>query len=154
MGEQRALNLERLDQVMPEVDRLLQGHETLGNWSLGQICRHLALSVQYSVDGFPRRAPWIMRRSLGPVVLGKVLKARRIRAGFKSPEYLQPNPGLDARAEAEALRAAIHLFNARPAQAGFAEHPFFGRMTKSQWTDFHGIHCAHHLSFARPTSAS
>ena len=42
---------------MPEVDRLLQGHRTVGNWSLGQICNHLAGSFIYSVEGFPAQGP-------------------------------------------------------------------------------------------------
>ena len=38
----RAIQFESLDEIMPEVDRLLEGHTTVGNWSLAQICRHLA----------------------------------------------------------------------------------------------------------------
>ena len=47
-ASRRALTFESLDRVMPDVDRLLEGHTTVGTWTLGQICNHLT------------------RRSLGP----------------------------------------------------------------------------------------
>ena len=31
-----------------------------------------------------------------------------------------------------------------------APHPFFGPLTRAEWTRLHCIHCAHHLSFALP----
>ena len=36
MTERRTLTFARLDDVMPEVDRLLAGYEAIGMWSLGQ----------------------------------------------------------------------------------------------------------------------
>ena len=39
----RTLRYESLDEVMPDVERLLEGHTTVGNWTLAQICRALAL---------------------------------------------------------------------------------------------------------------
>src|SRR3954453_19718798 len=112
MPGRRALTFASLDRVMPEVDRLLEGHTTVGNWSLGQVCNHLAGAFVASVEGFPGRAPWLVRKTLGR------LKGRQIRgtgtmpAGVQLPERFLPRPGLDARAEAEALRAALRLYSA------------------------------------------
>jgi hypothetical protein len=51
---------------MPDVQRLLAGHRTVGRWSLAQICNHLAASITWSVEGFPDRpAPWLVRVTLG-----------------------------------------------------------------------------------------
>ena len=52
MATRRSLEFASLDHVMPEVDRLLAGHTTTGNWSLGQICNHLNDSFRFSLDGF------------------------------------------------------------------------------------------------------
>ena len=42
------------DEVISDVDHLIAvGHRTLGNWSLGQICRHLAASIDVMLDGAP-----------------------------------------------------------------------------------------------------
>ena len=47
----RTLRFNSLDEVMPEVERLLKGHSTVGTWSLAQICRHLSTVMrQYMGD--------------------------------------------------------------------------------------------------------
>ncbi len=38
----RPLRFHSFDEIMPDVERLLAGHRTVGHWSLGQICHHLA----------------------------------------------------------------------------------------------------------------
>ena len=57
----RALDFETLDRVMPDVDRLMErGYRSVGNWTLGQVCNHLAKSLAASVDGYPDvEAPWL-----------------------------------------------------------------------------------------------
>lgn len=56
----RTLNFTSLDQVLPDVE----GHTTVGQWSLGQVCNHLALTGRLSMDGFPDKFPWLERRTL------------------------------------------------------------------------------------------
>lgn len=148
MAGRRELQLASFDKVMPEVAVLLDGHETVGNWSLAQILNHLAGAMRMSVDGIAFRAPWILRKTLAPFVLRNVFKTGRLRDGIKLPEAALPRPGLDARAEAEALCAALAYYAA--ATGPMADHPFFGRMSRADWDRLHLIHIAHHLSFARP----
>ena len=148
ISERRHLTFASLAEVMPEVDRLLKGHRTVGQWSLGQICNHLSSSIVRSVDGFPFQAPWIFRKTIGPLMLGRFLKQRKFPTGIKIPEDHRPRSGLDDRAEAEALRAAISLFGSH--SGPYAESPIAGSMTRATWEQFHAIHCAHHLSFALP----
>lgn len=150
MDGRRTLNFAGLDEVMPEVDRLLQGHRTLGNWSLGQIGNHLMGSFQSSVEGYPGSAPWLVRKLIGPVVKRRLFSTGRIAEGATLPAEYAPKPGLDARAEAEALRAAIRLFAAH--SGPMAPHPLFGRMTAEEWQRFHCIHAAHHLGFVVPVA--
>jgi hypothetical protein len=85
---------------------------------------------------------------LGPIVKRQLFKTGRMRTGVKLPERFLPKPGLDARAEAEALRAALRLFAAH--SGPLATHPFFGTLSRAEWDRLHCIHCAHHLSFAVP----
>jgi len=149
MPARRELSFHSLNDVMPDVDRLLEGHETVGNWSLGQICNHLANAVQLSVEGIPFRFPWIVRAVVAPWVKGPIFRTGKMREGVKLPAKALPKPGLDARAEAEALRAALNYY-ARVTEP-LANHPMFGAMSRAEWDRLHCIHCAHHLSFARPT---
>lgn len=148
MSQRRTIEFARLDDVMPEVDRLLAGHAMAGNWTLGQVCNHLADTYRMSVEGFGVQAPWLVRATLGRVIKKKVLGDGRMKAGIKVPEKFLPKSGLDDRAEAEALRATIAHYLAHPEPR--APHPFFGRMTGDEWDRLHLIHSAHHLSFAVP----
>jgi hypothetical protein len=146
----RVLVFARLDEVMPDVDRLLQGHTTVGRWTLGQICDHLAMAVNHSLDGSAIKAPWLARKLVAPIVLRRLLTSGTMPEGVKAPESVLPKSGLDDRAEAEALRAALKRF-AEPTSA-VVDHPFFGPLGRDRWDHLHRIHCAHHLSFARSAS--
>jgi hypothetical protein len=148
MDARRPLSFSSLAEVMPEVDRLLEGHTTVGRWSLGQICNHLTISLIGSVEGIPVKAPWLVRKTLGVVVKRRILATGQMRAGVRIPERFWPRPGLDARAEAEALRGALRLYSAHTGP--MADHPFLGPMSRDEWTRIHCIHHAHHLSFVRP----
>ena len=46
----RTLRYVSFDEVMPDVERLLAGHRTVGNWTLAQICRHLAGVLRRHID--------------------------------------------------------------------------------------------------------
>jgi len=144
----RELAFSSLDQVMPEVDRLLAGYSKVGNWSLGQMCNHLTSGITGSVEGFPLQAPWLLRKTLGRRIIRGILKEGKMREGVQIPEAIRPKPGLDDRAEAEALRAAIRLFAAH--HGPLAAHPLGPPLSRSEWERLHSIHCAHHLSFAIP----
>jgi Protein of unknown function (DUF1569) len=150
MDGRRTMSFSSLAEVMPEVDRLLAGHRTVGHWTLGQICNHLSGGIIGSVDGFPGRLPWIVRKTIGPLIVRSILKTGRMREGVKLPDPYRPKPGVDARAEAESLRAAIRFFGTHAGP--FADHPLSGPLTRENWERLHCIHCAHHLSFALPES--
>lgn len=150
MENRRTLRFGTLDDVMPEVDRLLNGgHRSIGNWSLGQICNHLSDAIRGSVEGgFPSMAPWPVRVTLGKVIKRRLLSTERMPEGVKLPEKYLPREGLDARAESEALRASISVLGQHTGP--MADHPFFGPTSLDDWRRFHAIHAAHHLGFILP----
>jgi hypothetical protein len=148
MEGRRTLVFANLGEVMPEVDRLLAGHRTAGTWSLGQICNHLSSTIVASVDGTTFQPSWAYRKTLGPMFLRRILRTGRFPEGATLPEPYLPRPGLDARAEAEALRATIRLFGTHTGP--MADHPFGGPLSRENWERFHAIHCAHHLGFVVP----
>jgi hypothetical protein len=144
----RPLTFTSFDEVLPDVDQLLRGHTTVGNWSLGQICSHLAQGFRFTMDGFPRevRAPWNIRKTVLPLLLRYILRTGRFPRGIWTPAKYRPAPGVDARVEAESLRAALQRFAAH--SGPLAEHPLDGTVSRVVWERFHRIHCAHHLGFA------
>jgi hypothetical protein len=144
----RPLSFSNLSEVMPDVDRALRGYDKVGNWSLGQVCNHISGALRFTVEGYPARAPWLVRVTIAPLVFRRVMKTGQMPENARVPDVFLPKPALDDRAEAEALRGAIQLYveHTEP----MALHPFFGKMTRSQWDRFHCIHAAHHLSFLLP----
>lgn len=146
MIERRRLDFKSLDPIMPEVDRLLAGHRTIGRWSLGAICDHLARSIRLSLDAPPADAP--------PSREQDVVRRLFFRSGsfpegrdLVHPDQV-PDPDVDPETAAESLRDAVARL---AAHAGpFAPHPALGPMTRDEWLLFHARHAAHHLSFALP----
>ena len=145
----RSLRFHSFDEIVPDVERLVDGHSTVGNWSLAQICRHLADVLRLTVD-LPAGAV-----STDPAQAGELADAKRrafesgqIPEGMAGPPSLIPPDGLDLIAEERGLREAIVHYAASPGPA--IDHPFFGPLTKEEWDQAHLIHCAHHLSFAVP----
>ena len=152
MSDRRTLQFATLDQVMPEVDRLLKGgYRTIGRWSLGQICNHLTDAIKGSVQGGFPMAPWVIRVTIAKVIKRRLLSTGRMPDGIKIPKGFEPREHLDDRAEAEALRAAISLLGRH--SGSMADHPFFGPTSLEEWRRFHAIHAAHHLGFAVPESS-
>lgn len=149
MPDRRELSFAKMDEIMPEVDRLIdRGYTTVGNWSLAQVCHHLSSSILWSMEGYPVAVPWIFRATLGKFFKKLILGSGKMRAGIKVPAAMIPKPDLDLRAEAESLRGAIQVYQSHPDQR--VPNPMFGKLTSDEGDRLHCIHAAHHLSFVLP----
>jgi hypothetical protein len=146
MAKRRDLEFTSLDEVMPEVERLLAGHVTVGAWSLGQICHHLATAIRLTLD-----APIRQRETTRDQDVARRLffRSGKFPDGMQAPiAALVPPADRDAHTEADGLRAELQRF--LKADGRLPAHPRLGPMTKDEWTQFHCMHCAHHLGFAVP----
>jgi hypothetical protein len=143
----RTLRYERFEEVMPDVERLLAGHRTVGNWSLDRICNHLAAVLRRHVD-LPATT------QVDPADCVAEGQERRAFETGVLPEGIGAPPGVVAesvggeREEAEELRAAIAYYRDSPGPA--ITHRILGPLTREEWDRFELIHLAHHLSFAVP----
>jgi len=145
----RTLRFYSLDEVMPEVGRLLEGHSTVGTWSLAQICWHLATVMRRVVD-LPASTPMDPSQWAPEERKREILESAMIPEGLPAPPEILPAASLDEREEAEALRAAVAHYKA--SSGPVIPHRIFGPLTKAEWDRLQCIHCAHHLSFAIPTA--
>lgn len=151
MAERRKLRFEGLDEVANDLEGLVASHRTLGRWSLGQICHHVGMSIQWSMEGFPARGlPLIAQSTVGAVMRRAMLTLQFIPRGMPAPKPFQPPVETETAAEVERLRRAIEAFKVY--EGPFVRHPLLGQMTRAQWERFHCIHCAHHLSFVVPST--
>ena len=117
----------------------------LGNWSLGEICEHLASAMNMAVDGPPVQA--LVAYSHGRTTDQEALFCRDHSSPASScqatPRRSCPS-GADTDKGITALARAIERIQRT---ADRKPHPIFGRMTNEEWDRMQFLHSAMHLSF-------
>lgn len=144
--QRRELRFESFDEVVDDVNsHATPDAQTLGNWSVGQICEHLAVAMERSIDGYGFQAPWPIR--LGGRLLKRRILTKPMRAGFKlrgkAREVLVPEHADDA----EARKRLLHAITRLREEATREPHPVFGRLTRDEYDLLHLRHAELHLSF-------
>ncbi len=143
----RSVHFETFEDLLADAEHLV-AHEVhmVGNWSLGQVLRHLSASFAYSIDGFPFLLPAPLRFLLR-VTLKKRCLTRPLAPGLKLPGKagnLIPVATEPAQGCAM-LRDAIQRLENEPTRK---QNPALGRLTADEWTQMHLRHAELHLSFA------
>jgi hypothetical protein len=142
----RTVRYPTYDELLKDAERIATSDqvETLGNWSVGQIFKHLADAIESSIDGSGFVLPWPIR-----VVFTMLMKRKylydSLPAGFKAPKRFQPEP-IDAKEALDALRSAIGRVNS---ETDRVMHPAFGQITREEWDQFNLRHCEMHMSFIK-----
>jgi hypothetical protein len=145
----RSLHFETLDDIQGDVERLNQGKvKALGNWSGGQILKHLAIVMNGSIDGAPAHFSWPLR------LLGRMLKKRVLTKGMtpgfqlkgQAAESLVP-PATNWEDGLQMFREAIERLHSETKRE---PSPFLGPMTREEWDQLHCRHAELHLSFLVP----
>jgi hypothetical protein len=145
----RALRFNSLDEMADEVERLAaQPTRSLGNWSLGQALRHLAIAMNYSIDGADFKAPWHVR------FVARLLRRRLLTGGLPAGIRLPAKAARVAIPGATSTEEGLHEFRCALArlksESRRSPHLVLGRMTREQWDQFHLRHAELHLSFIEP----
>jgi Protein of unknown function (DUF1569) len=145
----RRVDYASFDAVLADADWVSSGSvKVLGNWSAGQIFRHLATAYNGSIDGFAMTFPWYFK------LMAKAFKQKLINgampAGFNLPrkgaEELAPEP-TSTEEGLELLRSAVARLQNEPHRAA---HPMFGEITREEWDKIHLHHASLHMSFIVP----
>jgi Protein of unknown function (DUF1569) len=147
----RQLHFDTLDDMLAEVERLNQGEvQALGNWSPGQVLRHLVIVMNGSLDGIDHRAPWYIR------AIGKVIKQRMLKkampAGFNLPPKALAVLGPPSTEWADGVRQFRDAVKRLKAEPQRHPHPVLGALTREEWDQLHCRHSEMHLSFLTPVS--
>jgi hypothetical protein len=145
----RKLDYASFEELLDDADRLSSCPvKALGNWSAGQVFRHLAIAFNGSIDGFTMTFPWYLRFVAG--IFKNKLMNNPMPAGFKLPPdgatAMLPAPASIEEGLAE-LRAAVGRLEREPHRA---RHPMFGEISKDQWNKIHLKHASLHMSFLIP----
>ena len=145
----RSLDFKSWPEALADIDRLHRaGYDRAGNWDLSQTLDHVGEGLRTALRGTNHRAAWIIRKIIGPILLKRVFRQRRMKAGIKVPQWWLPGPSHDESAALNQFRTDISAFEGMTSTP--FPHPFFGPLTKQQWNDLALIHAAHHLSFLIP----
>src|SRR5204862_7977298 len=82
----RSLHFNCLEDIAADAERLASAKnvQALGNWSGGEVVRHVAVVMHKSIDGFIERPPAVIRFFLR-LFLKKRILTKPMSAGFKLP---------------------------------------------------------------------
>jgi hypothetical protein len=153
--DRRSLRFNSIGELAVEVDRLAAAERTgklrrNGNWTLGQICGHLAAWINYAYDGFPMGPPpWLIR----VILRSRVKKYLRdgMPAGVRIPKVKNgtfATEPLSVEEGTERLRRAIkRLQSGEPARF---DSPAFGKLSDEQRIALNLRHAELHLGFLHP----
>jgi hypothetical protein len=144
--ERRSLRYESLDDALADAERLaVRDVHTVGNWSLGQILKHLSNTMNASIDGFPSLLPWPMRQLVRLLFKNKFVNGT-MPSGFqlrKKAVVLIPDP-TETSAGLEEFRRAIERLKTETKRE---PHPALGKLTVEEWNGVHQRHAELHMSF-------
>ncbi len=150
MSARRTVHYATLSEVVQDAEHLIGNHHTVGKWSFGQICQHLAKSMNASIDGFGFQAPWFIRWLIAPMLKNSFL-IKPMKPGFKLPKKataLLPDDSVTAEEGLRQLKAGVErLAHETPT----ASHPAFGKMASEEVMQLHLRHSELHMSFIVPS---
>lgn len=147
----RLLSFVTISDILTDVRTIGSNHRALGNWSLAQTCKHLADTIQASMDGFDlsrhRFKRWFLARRLLTYTY-----AHGIPKGYTVDARLTPPAGVDLEAAMAELERAVARY--RDHRGRLHPHPLFGRLSREGWDRLHCFHAAHHLRLIVPADAT
>ena len=142
----RTVRYESLDDLLADAEQMAGGDvQLLGNWSLGQILKHIAMALDSSIDGFDFSMPAPVRFVMA-ILMKKKYLTKSLPPGFKAPDKFTPAE-TSAEEGLAALREAVDRQRREPKRV---PHPGFGKFTNKEWDNFHFRHAEMHMSFVIP----
>jgi hypothetical protein len=149
----RQLKFNCMNCLKAELERMEQAHArgelvTTGNWSAGQILSHCAILLRCSFDGFPSRAPGIVRFVARLVFKKKAISGKPMPSGFQLPKqasFMLPQPDVSFEQGMNELRGQVVRLDA--GEKLTEPSPLLGPLTHDEWVKLHLAHCMMHLGF-------
>lgn len=149
----RQLRFETLDDLRREAERVAScPGKTLGNWTVSQILDHLAKALRINFDGPEARAPWFVRRIIGPLVRNSMLN-KGMTAGIAMPKQMSHFlPDADPQTEASLQEYRTQIERLKVTKPILA-HAVFGPLSHEDWIRLHLRHGELHFSFIVPNES-
>ena len=152
--KKRKLKFKNLDEMMAEVRSLHEnGYISNGNWTLGQVCGHLANWMRYPIDGFPvppiplRLMFWVMKHTVAPGMKRKIL-AEGFKGGTPTAPESVPSQEFSDLEGIDQLQRIVD--RTRSFEGDLLPSPLFGEMDEESHVTVTLLHAEHHLGYMEP----
>jgi Protein of unknown function (DUF1569) len=151
-SSRRPLKFKTVAELDAELDQLRAGkYKKMGQWSLHQACRHLALVIEGNLNppssDVPTPEEAAMKEKFFGMVMGEAGMPENLPIGNSA---LIPSEDC-TEAEVEHLKAAFASFEKYPHK--YIKVGRCGPVPVSELLPLHLAHCAHHLSFLIPNDS-
>lgn len=150
----RQLQFHSIDDILADVERLASAKAVrpLGNWSSGQVLRHLTIVMNGSIDGAPKMMPKLVQQMIRLLAKRRFLD-KPMAPGFKLPPkaaMLIP-PQTSWEEGLDAFRRTVRRLKTESVRM---PHPAIGSLTHEEWDRLHCRHAELHLSFLVPVETT
>lgn len=149
----RQLRFNSYDDLLADAQMLAKSDvKMVGNWSLGQIFKHLAVAYAGSIDGMHFTVPFYVK-IVARVFMKKKFLYGKIPSGFQIPQKHRGHFVAAETTTTEEGWAALQTAVERLKTESHREpHPVFGELSNQEWDNFHLRHAEMHMSFAVPVA--
>ena len=156
-ARRRDLRFATFEEAAGDLDRLEAAMDAgtlthTGNWTPGEVFDHLAKFLEFSLDGFPTRAPLPVRWIARMMLKTKATHSEEpLPAGFTLPKQasaIMPESGIADRAGLDRLR--VQVDRVLGGEAMIQTSPLLGQLAHDEWLTLQRKHFALHLSFLHP----
>lgn len=146
----RTVRFNNYDDILADIEQLqARGYRQLGNWSLGQMAKHIGEGMRMSLDDFQIRQPWIVKFVARNFLLKSALRGP-LKPGFKLPKKAAPKLIFGATDDDEGVAHLRQVIARMKKETPHREHAFFGPLSPEQWRQLSLRHSELHLSFLLP----
>jgi len=145
--ENNLLKLSSLEDAKNELLKFSKSKTvTAPQWSTYKILVHCTQTIEFSMKGYPKLKPGIIRMTVGKIAIKKFLKQGYMKHSLTAPVPSAPEikDDGDEVAAMKSLISAINKFIAFTSE--LQPHLLFGTLTKSEYNKYFAMHIADHLS--------
>lgn len=133
--------LERIEKLTPESKALW------GKMNVSQMLAHAARAAKLPTGEMPTKRVGFPISILGSMLKSKILKSPSFRKNSPTAPEIKITDARDFQKEKENFKTAVKkLVDNGETIAKATHHPFFGKMSPSEWGRINYLHADHHLS--------
>ncbi len=145
LNQRRDLHFDTLAQILNDARAMVsQPHQTLGKWSAGEICDHLARTMDVMLDGSEMKTPFMLR------IAGRISRnyflSRPMKPGFKVPHWATKSMYPADVTDSEGLAHLESSISRLQSTKQLDPHPIFGKLAPDDAVRLHCRHAELHLS--------